>query len=51
MKAWIQTDKDDALWLVVDDGEGHETAHPILNGEVEAIHDACAIWLEEHDRA
>lgn len=49
MRAWIQADKDDALWLVVDDGEGNETAHPILDGEVKAIRDACNAWLEEHD--
>lgn len=50
MRAWIQADKDDALWLIVDDGEGNETAHPILDDEVKVIRDACNAWLEEHDR-
>lgn len=42
-----------ALWLMIDSTDSHggiRSAHPIQEDEVEAIKEACEVWLEEESQ-
>ena len=46
MNVFIEKCEGDSLWLIIEREEEEGMAHPILDDEVEAIRDACEVWME-----